>query len=80
MEFAVKSPAQDPHVGQPWSSSSFNPAASSVPRLYGPTPSKMDTRSTFSPVDGSTPARVSFSLWDGRSCPVRFPAAPCTRA
>ena len=49
MEFAVNIPEQEPQVGQPFSSKSFNSSSFILPVLYFPTPSKTDTKSILSP-------------------------------
>ena len=49
IELAVNIPEQEPQVGHPFSSRSFKSSSSILPVLNLPTPSKTETRSTFSP-------------------------------
>ena len=47
IEFAVNIPEQEPQVGQPFFSRSFNAILSILPALNFPTPSNTEIRSTF---------------------------------
>ena len=49
IELAVNIPEQDPHVGQPNCSNSFNSSSLIFPDWYAPTPSKTEEREIFLP-------------------------------